>query len=177
LTLAMRVVRSRSTPHSAERETLGSFRPQLLSFALRRLGNRERAEDAVQEALLAALEGLERFGGGSSLGTWLFAILKHKIVDAMRLACREEPLDRGTDPPHDAGPESELALRGLLEAVDAALKRLPARAAQVFVLREVMGMNSDEVCRELSISPANCWVMNYRVRQKLRACREVRDAI
>ncbi|HWM41926.1 MAG TPA: sigma-70 family RNA polymerase sigma factor [Burkholderiales bacterium] len=158
-------------------DTLGSFRPQLLRFAVRRLGNREHAEDAVQETLLAALEGLERFGGDSSLGTWLFAILKHKIVDALRLGSREEPLDGDGDLMHDASPESELARRGVLEAVDAALTRLPARAARVFVLRGVLGMDTDEVCRELSISSANCWVMHHRVRQKLRACPEVRDAI
>ena len=157
--------------------SLGSFRPQLLSFAMRRLGNRERAEDAVQDALLAALEGLRRFGGGSSVGTWLFAILKHKIVDAMRRASREEPLEFEAEQPHDAAPESELARRRLLEAADAALKRLPERAARVFVLRVLMGMNTAEVCRELSISSANCWVMDYRARQKLRACRELRDAI
>jgi RNA polymerase sigma-70 factor (ECF subfamily) len=157
--------------------SLGSLRPRLLSYALRHLGNRERAEDAVQETLLAALEGLERFGGGSSVGTWLFAILKHKIVDAMRRASREEPLELEADQPHDASPESELARRRLLEAVDAALKRLPARAARVFVLRELMEMNTTEVCRELLISSANCWVMGYRARQKLRACRELRDAI
>jgi RNA polymerase sigma-70 factor (ECF subfamily) len=144
---------------------------------MRRLGDRQHAEDAVQETLLAALENLERFGGGSSLGTWLFAILKHKIVDAMRRASREEPLKLEADLLHDASPERDLARRRLLEAVDAALKRLPARAARVFVLRELMGMNTQEVCRELSISSANCWVMDYRVRQKLRACPEVRDAI
>ena len=170
-------VASRSTPRGAGRETLGGFRPQLLSFAQRRLGNREHAEDAVQETLLAALEGLERFGGGSSLGTWLFAILKHKIVDVMRRAPREDPLDGGSDLSHDATPESELARRGLLEAVDAALMRLPARAARVFVMRGVMGMDTDEVCRELSISSANCWVMHHRARQMLRASPEVRDAI
>jgi RNA polymerase sigma-70 factor (ECF subfamily) len=173
----MKAVRSRSTPQGAERETLGSFRPRLLSFAMRRLGDRHHAEDAVQEALLAALEGLERFSGGSSVGTWLFAILKHKIVDALRRASREQPLELEPDQPHDAGPESELARRRLLEAVDAALKRLPARAARVFVLRELMDVDTREVCRELSISSANCWVMDYRVRQKLRACREIRDAI
>ena len=157
--------------------SLGGFRPQLLSFAMRRLGNRERAEDAVQDTLLAALEGLERFGGASSLGTWLFGILKHKIVDAMRRASREEPLELEVEEPHDAGPESELARRRLLEAVDASLKRLPARAARVFVLRALMEMNTAEVCRELSISSANCWVMDYRARKKLRACRELRDAL
>lgn len=158
-------------------ETLASFRPQLLSFAIRRLGNRAHAEDAVQETLLAALEGLGRFGGDSSLGTWLFGILKHKVVDAMRRTSKEEPpADGGSDLSHDDSPESALMRRCLLEAVDAALKRLPARAARVFVLRDVMGMDTREVCRELSISSANCWVMHYRVRQTLRACPEVRDA-
>jgi DNA-directed RNA polymerase specialized sigma24 family protein len=38
-------------------------------------------------------------------------------------------------------------------------------------------MDTDEVCRELSISSANCWVMHHRARQKLRASPEVRDAI
>ena len=167
-----------SHPTSGTRaEMLGSFRPHLLSFAMRRLGDRQRAEDVVQEALLAALEGLEHFGGASSFGTWLFAILKHKIVDAMRRVPREEPLDLEAELPNDASPESELARRRFLEAVYAALRRLPARAAQVFVLRELMNMKTVEVCRALKISSANCWVMDYRVRQKLRACREIRDAI
>lgn len=157
--------------------SLASFRPQLLRFAMRRLRNRERAEDAVQETLLAALEGHSRFGGGSSLGTWLIGILQHKIADTVRRASREEPLQPEVEVelPHHAGPESELARRGLLEAVDAALRRLPERAARAFVLHEILGMNTDEVCRELSISSANCWVMNHRVRQKLRACRDIRE--
>jgi len=147
---------------------LGKFRPQLLRFALRRLRDRHRAEDAVQETLLAALEGIERFGGGSSLGTWLTGILKHKIVDALRAGAREEPLDY-PEAPHDRHPESELAQRRLLERLDARLKQLPVCAARVFVLREVLGMDTAEVCRELSISRSNCWVMSHRARLRLRA--------
>jgi RNA polymerase sigma-70 factor (ECF subfamily) len=147
---------------------LGRLRPQLMSFALRRLGDRHRAEDAVQETLLAALEGINRFGGGSSLRTWLTGILKHKIVDALRAAPPEEPLDYHEEV-HDAHPETELAQRRILEAVDARLKELSANAARVFVLRDVLGMDTAEVCRELSISRANCWVMSHRARVRLRA--------
>lgn len=144
---------------------------------MRRLRNRDQAEDAVQETLLAAVESIERFGGGSSLGTWLIGILKHKIVDALRASSREEPLDYDEDVGHGSDPENELARRRLLHAVDAGLKQLPSCAARVFVLREVMGMDTAEVCRQLSISSSNCWVMHHRARQKLRACPRIQDAL
>lgn len=153
---------------------LGRLRPQLLSFALRRLRNRELAEDAVQETLLAALESIDGFSGGSSLGTWLVGILKHKIIDAVRASSREEPLDYDENLIHDNDPESELARRRALDAVDARLKRLPSCAAQVFVLREVIGMEMAEVCRELAISSSNCSVMHHRAKMQLRACPRVR---
>jgi RNA polymerase sigma-70 factor (ECF subfamily) len=155
---------------------LGRFRPQLLSFAMRRLRNRDQAEDAVQETLLAALEGMERFGGSSSLGTWLVGILKHKIADVLRASSREEPLDYDEDPWHDSGPEHGLARRRLVDALHAGLKRLPSCAAQVFVMREVMGMDTAEVCSQLAITSSNCWVMHHRARRKLRACPGIRDA-
>ena len=57
------------------------------------LRNRAQAEDAVQETLIAALQGAKNFAGKSSVRTWLVGILKHKIVDHIRRARREEPLD------------------------------------------------------------------------------------
>src|SRR3954453_10658888 len=65
------------------------LRPYLLRYARLQLRNPEAAEDAVQEALLAALAGEAGFGGRSNLRTWLTGILKHKIVDAIRKASRE----------------------------------------------------------------------------------------
>jgi RNA polymerase sigma-70 factor (ECF subfamily) len=155
-------------------QELGRLRPVLLRYAMRRLRNRDQAEDAVQETLLAALEGIERFGRSSALGTWLIGILKHKMMDAMRASFNEEQLDCDEDPAHHRGPESELARRRLISAVEARLKQVPSCAARVFVLREVVGMDTDEICRELSISPSNCWVMHYRVRMRLRACPRIR---
>lgn len=150
-------------------QELGELRPQLVRFAMHRLRDRSRAEDAVQDALLAALEGIERFGGGSSPRTWLTGILKHKIADALRASAEEEPLDYDALMSHEHDPEQGLAWRRLLDALDAKLKQLPACAARVFVLRELMGMDTAEVCRTLSISRANCWVMHHRVRMRLRS--------
>jgi RNA polymerase sigma-70 factor (ECF subfamily) len=140
-----------------------------MKFALLHLRDRHLAEDAVQETLLAALEGIERFGAVSSLRTWLTGILKHKLTDALRSAAKAEPLDYDALMCEDCDPEERLARRRLLDAVDAGLKQLPSCAARVFVLREVMGMDTAEVCRELSISRSNCWVMNHRARSRLRS--------
>ena len=156
-------------------QQLGKFRPRLLSFALRRLRNRAAAEDAVQETLLAALEGIDRFGGASSLGTWLTGILKHKLVDAMRASSNHQPLDYDDDLPHDNDPESELARRRALDAVDTRLKQISSCAARVFVLREVIGMEIAEVCRELAISSSNCSVMHHRAKMYLRGCPTIRN--
>jgi RNA polymerase sigma-70 factor, ECF subfamily len=153
---------------------LGRFRPQLMSFALRRLRNREQAEDAVQETFLAALESIDRFSGDSSLGTWLIGILKHKMIDALRGSSREEPLDYAELFRDDNDPANELARRRALDAVDARLKQLSSCAARVFVLREVIGMEMAEVCRELAISSSNCSVMHHRAKMRLRACPRIR---
>jgi RNA polymerase sigma-70 factor, ECF subfamily len=159
----------------AKAQQLGDFRQQLLRFALRRLRDADRAEDAVQDTLLSALEGIDRFGGGSSLGTWLIGILKHKIADALRRPVREEALDGEQLASHDHDPERDLARMRLLDAVDAGLRRLPPCAARVFVMRQVLGMELAEVSQELSISPANCSVMDHRARARLR--RRLADAL
>jgi RNA polymerase sigma-70 factor, ECF subfamily len=168
-------LRARSHLGMSTVQELGELRPKLLSFAMRRLRNREQAEDAVQETLLAALEGMDRFGGASSLGTWLIGILKHKIVDAMRASSKDEPLDYDDELPHGRDPESELARRRVVDAVDARLKQVSSCAARVFVLREVIGMKTAEICQELDISASNCWVMHHRAKQRLRTCPRIRS--
>mgnify|MGYP000715180077 CR=1 FL=1 len=67
-------------------EAVEGERAYLLRFASLQLRNPAHAEDVVQETLLAALEGLERFSGRSSLRTWLTGILKHKVIDHLRQA-------------------------------------------------------------------------------------------
>jgi RNA polymerase sigma-70 factor (ECF subfamily) len=156
-------------------EELADLRPRLMAYALRRTRSRELAEDSVQETLVAALEGLEGFSGQSSLSTWLFGILKHKIMDGLRRGPREEPLEVELDElPHEGpGPEQSCASRGALALVGRSLERLPAKVARAFVLREVIGLSTEEACRALEVTPTHCWVLVYRARRRLRACPEV----
>src|SRR5512136_2778516 len=80
---------SAPTPLELERH-----RPYLLRFALLQLRDRTAAEDAVQDTLLAAIQGASRFAGQSSVRTWLVGILKHKIIDGIRKTAREQPVER-----------------------------------------------------------------------------------
>ena len=152
------------------------------------LRNREAAEDAVQETLLAALGAEASFAGRSNLRTWLTGILKHKIVDAIRRSSREttlESLDAEStvedldarfdetghwrDPPQ-AWPEEALHEKQFLQALEKCLAALPARTSQVFLMREHLGVETADICKELGITSTHCWVLLYRARMALREC-------
>jgi RNA polymerase sigma-70 factor (ECF subfamily) len=154
---------------------LAVLRPRLQAYAQRRLRDRALAEDAVQETLLAALEGLDGYAGESSLSTWVFGILKHKMVDGLRRRPREESLEGELRNAADEGPgpEQSCASRSALALLERSLERLPEKAARAFVLREVLGLSTEEACRALSVTPTHCWVLVHRARTQLRACPEL----
>lgn len=151
-------------------EELCALRPRLLEFALRRLGDRGRSEDAVHEALLAAMESRGRFAGRSSAETWVFGILKHKIIDRIRESVRTEPLG----PEHDKracpapGPQAAAEHAQTLRALESGLSRLPERQARAFVLCELLEFDTAEACAELAMTRANLWVCVHRARRRLR---------
>jgi len=169
-----------------------AHRGYLLRVAVLQLRDSEVAEDVVQDTLLAALQGAGAFSGRSSLKTWLTGILKHKIIDAIRRKSREpaltslneeaqiDDLDALFDesghwdnPPADWGdPESALSRQQFLEVMQMCLEKLPPNTARVFMMREVMDLDSEEICKELSITSTNLWVILYRARVALRQCLE-----
>ncbi len=170
---------------------LEQHRLQLMKYALWLLKNPAAAEDAVQETLLAALQSPENFGGRSSVRTWLFGILKHKITDTFRRQAREQPLeddsDSGSDEPgvlftedgrwreppsHWGDPEAAFSQRRFFDVLDRCIDCLPKNTARVFTMREVMGMETDEICKEVGITPGNCFVMLHRARMTLRGLLE-----
>jgi len=56
--------------------------------------------------------------------------------------------------------------------VDFCLEKLPANAARAFMMREVMELETEEICKELTITANNLWVILYRARMALRLCLE-----
>jgi RNA polymerase sigma-70 factor (ECF subfamily) len=172
------------------RADIEALRPYLLRYASLELRNREAAEDAVQETLLAALAAEASFAGRSNLRTWLTGILKHKIVDAIRRSSRERPLE-GADAeaseedlearfdqsghwrePPQPWPEKALEDKQFLQALEECLAALPARTGRVFLMREHLGFETGDICKELGITPTHCWVLLYRARMALRECLE-----
>jgi RNA polymerase sigma-70 factor (ECF subfamily) len=179
-------------PDSDFASRCNAHRGYLLRVAMLQLRDNDLAEDVVQDTLLAALQGASGFSGRSSLKTWLTGILKHKIVDAIRRKEREpvrasleeesqiEDFDALFDesghwenPPADWGdPEQALSQQQFLDIMQFCLEKLPPNTGRVFMMREVMGLDSGEICKELSITSTNLWVILYRARIALRQCLE-----
>src|SRR5438045_2540136 len=172
---------------------LNTHRRYLLRVAQLQLRDADLAEDVVQETLVAALAAQSGFTGKSSVKTWLTGILKHKIVDAIRQKQRQPVIqssfDEETDlddfdplfkdngawaaPPAEWGnPESALSRRQFFDIMELCLEKLPPNTARVFMMREVMELESDEICKELAITANNLWVILYRARVALRLCLE-----
>ncbi len=178
-------------PQSADfRSQIEGLRPYLLRYAMLQLRDAAAAEDAVQEALLAALAGEANFAGRSNLRTWLTGILKHKVVDTIRRQSRERPVSE-LEREDEAGefdalfdrrghweetpdawqqPEGALGQKQFFAALEACLRALPERTAQAFMMREHLGLETAEICKELGITPTHLWVMLHRARMALRLC-------
>jgi len=168
----------------------------LYRFALSRVKNPSIAEDLVQETFLAALGARKNFQGRSSARTWLIAILKHKIVDHIRKRIREQTSDKvesmsdaAVNDPIDAGftdagdwhirpskwtinPMKLYEQKEFMDVLYRCLSELPERQAEAFMMREIDGFSTDEICKVLNISATNCWVLLYRARMWLRRCLE-----
>lgn len=163
----------------------------LYRFALSRVKDPSVAEDLVQETFLAALRAYENFKGHSAGRTWLIAILKHKIVDYIRKKIREPSTDKiealtGLADPdfNDHGewqirpfkwainPDKIYEQKEFLDVLYRCLAELPERLAEAFILREMDGLSTAEICKVLDITATNSWVMLYRARMSLRRCIE-----
>jgi len=172
-------------------EQLVEHRVYLLRFARLQLRNDDWAEDAVSETLLAALSKPQAFGNRSQLKTWLVGILKHKVVDLLRSNARLVALpdaqadDEGDEldrlsfkadghfeqSPNDWGdPQRTLQQAQFFEVLDACIERLPPTMGRLFLMREWLELSSQEVCKELSLTPTNLYVQLHRARLRLQEC-------
>lgn len=181
------------TPDTPFDQQVADLRPYLMKFARLQLRNEAWAEDAVSETLLAALARPQSFERRSQLKTWLVGILKHKVVDALRHHgreicvgedsddAREDPLEHMAfkadghfaETPADWGnPEQDLDNRQFMTILEACTERLPAVQGRLFLVREWLELSTDEICKELALTPTNLYVLLHRARLRLRECLE-----
>ncbi len=164
----------------------------LFRFARARVKDKAVAEDLVQDTFLAAVRSKARYRGQSSEKTWLFGILKHKIVDHYRNKKNIVNVrDFIEDPDHvetffnakggwrmrpahwRVNPGKAHEAKEFFDHLYRCLSGLPRRTADVFVHREIDGLSTEEICRRFDITENNCWVILYRARMLLRKCLEL----
>ena len=188
------VVRLRAGDQNAFAELVRSWSPAMLRVARAHVHSHATAEEVVQETWLGVLRGLDGFAGRAQLRTWVFRIL---VNTARRRGKREARMNeelaaptvdparfRGDDDPewprhwHDEAvpvetlPEPALLAREFRDVLAAALGELPERQRAVVELRDVHGLDAQEVCELLDLTPANQRVLLHRGRARLRAAWE-----
>jgi RNA polymerase sigma-70 factor (ECF subfamily) len=167
----------------------------MLRIARMYVSTRAAAEEAVQEAWLGILKGLDRFEGRSSLRTWMYRIVANVAKTRGQRDGRSIPFSSlegadegsGIDPewfqaaaerapggwrsfPEDwrAIPEERLDAHETLAAIGRAIDELPPMQAEVLRLRDVLGWSSDEVRNALDLSETNQRVLLHRARSRVR---------
>lgn len=179
-----------------DRDFLENLRRQMLKFATLQLSDHHQAEDAVQEALICALKNAKSFGGNAALKTWVFAILKNKIADVLRQKQRiveASSLLREDDEEQDFSalfdkrgfwpasehpekwntPDESLREEKFWYVFEVCLENLPGNQARVFMMREFIELETNEICTAVNISVSNLNIMLYRARMRLRSCLDV----
>ncbi len=181
---------------------LEQHRIYLLRFARLQLRNEAWAEDAVSETLLAALTKPQAFENKSQLKTWLVGILKHKVIDVLRVQTREASINFDADGDGSeeldalmfqkdghfvnaplvwndvsaamaGNPVERLSSQQFFKVLEACTDKLPAAQGRIFLMREWLELSVEEICKELDLTATNLYVQLHRARLRLRECLEL----
>jgi RNA polymerase sigma-70 factor (ECF subfamily) len=170
----------------------------LFNYTIMRINKREVAEDLVQETFLSALKAKDSFLGNASEKTWLISILKRKIIDHYRKKSTQNELNifdkdvkddfmnhffdtegkeghwSNASPPGEWKNDfaTDVDKEEFNSVLSNCLGKLPEKTAAVFTLKNMEDLTSEEICKELGISPSNYWVLMHRAKLQLRECIE-----
>ena len=167
------------------------YSDELFGFAYLRVSDEETARDLIQDTFLSALKNLESFKGEISEKNWLYFILKNKIIDHYRKKSRT-PLTRIEDEQDqdefftDSGHWKKEALPNpfnqaidnqqhsyeFYEILEKCKKKLNEIQRNLFSMKFLDEMESEDICKEMEISSSNYWVLIHRIKLKIRNCLE-----
>ncbi len=165
------------------------YADMMYRYTLVRVKDPETAEELVQSTFFAALKSQNSFAGKSTEKTWLFGILKHKTMDYFRHSKKTISIDPGSDESSlinfdtaghmvpkpgnwNLDPEKVTENNQLAQVLAKCMNGLPEKFHRIFVLKEVDGISSEEICNEFNIKPTNLWVILHRARNQLKLCLE-----
>lgn len=176
-----------------------NYADYLYTYAISRISKEEEARDLVQETFLSALKAKESFKGEASEKTWLVSILKRKVIDLYRKnAVRKETsfeesdsykvayghyfTEEGFMPGEwqkqnapkqwNTGDNSRMEQNEFRKILTSCLDKLPKSWSAVFSMKHMEEESSENICKELEITPSNYWVILHRAKLQMRECLE-----
>jgi RNA polymerase sigma-70 factor (TIGR02943 family) len=171
----------------------------LYTLAFLKVGNKDIAQDIVQDTFLSAIRAKETFKGHSNEKTWLTVILRNKVIDYYRkkdiLKDADDYLGKTDDSFHEIFFERDVesyghwlestAPKNWTEQADQSVTRkefyqvlsycigkMPTKLVPAFIAKYIDEEDSEKICKELDISSSNYWVMIHRAKVLMRSCLE-----
>ena len=148
---------------------------RMYSVAIRMCGNREDAQDCVQDAMLRIYRALDRFKGQSSFSTWVYRITMNTCLDELRRrkvrasTSLDTLLESGWSPTDETDTPEQHALDAeRRRALSGAIQSLPEDMRSAIVLREMQGLSYEEISDVLSVNVGTIKSRISRGREKLR---------
>jgi RNA polymerase sigma-70 factor (ECF subfamily) len=165
--------------YQAFEELVKRYEGRIYGHTLRLLGNREDAEDVLQETFLNMFKGLENFRGDSSFSTWIYRIATNNALMRLRkLSHGERELNDELPPPesmkrqalasHILDPKDTLLEKEMLQELNKAVDGLPEKYRTIFLLRDVEEFSTDRTAKVLGISEAAVKSRLHRARLYIR---------
>jgi RNA polymerase sigma-70 factor, ECF subfamily len=175
---------------------LPELRRRLMRQARLAVHDGAQAEDLVQDTLVAVVQQASTYRGDAALTTWAISILRHKVADWYRspIAKREVQMPDEQGPALDAAladqfdetghwreavpawqqPEQHAERKQMMQTLESCLSCLPAQTRRVFMMREWLGFETDEIRAQLGLSAENVRTILHRARLSLRECMQQR---
>ncbi len=165
-----------------------NYADYLFNFAVGRVSDVEVAKDLVSETFLAGLKSAKNYKGEAAERTWLIAILKRKVIDHYRKTNSKKGqaevrmnyssatdvegdwLEEQVADPFSTFENSAMENEELGLAIQECIAKLPKKQAQVFIMKTIQGVGTEDICNELDINASNLWVMIHRARTALISC-------
>ncbi len=173
------VEQAQKKDYQAFEELVKRYEGKIYGHTLRLLGNREDAQDVLQETFLNVFKGLENFRGDSSFSTWIYRIATNNALMRLRkLSHAERELNDELPPPesmkrqalasHILDPKDAFLEKEMLRELDKAVERLPEKYRSIFLLRDVEELSTDRTANVLGISEAAVKSRLHRARLFIR---------
>ena len=159
----------------------------LFNYAVSRVSDGVIAEDLVQETFIAGLKSADRFKGQAAERTWLVSILKRKVIDhyrrsntkkgkaEVRMTFSDESeeadwMETMVEDQSDRTAQDQMENEELGEAIAFCMSHLKSDHAEIFRMKTVENVATEEICNAFEITPSNLWVILHRTRGTLMDC-------